>query len=117
MSRLVIEDATYRAVSYFNDGNTSAMSMLCELKLTPGHFTIGGLHKADDMRIYFAKRKRLKRVYDSICSLSKPLTRFYHELAILPQWGRPFCQPCGAKWHRRLFFYLGYQHLNGKFLL
>lgn len=56
VSRLVIEDA----VSYFNDGSTSIKSMLCELKLVPGHFTIAGLHKADDIRIYFAKRKSLQ---------------------------------------------------------
>ena len=52
VSRLVIEDATYSAVSYFNDDNTSAMSMLCELKLTPGHFTVGGLYKANDIPIH-----------------------------------------------------------------
>ena len=57
VSRLVIKDATYSAVSYFNDGTTSVQSMLCELKLTPGHFTVGGLYKADDLRIYFARRK------------------------------------------------------------
>ena len=56
----VIDDGRYSAASYFNDGNTSVQSMLCELKLTPGHFTGGGLHKADDMRIYFAKRKSLQ---------------------------------------------------------
>ena len=60
VSRLVIEDATYSAVSYFNDGSTSIKSMLCELKLVPGHFTIADLHKADDIRIYFAKRKSLQ---------------------------------------------------------
>ena len=35
---------------------------------------------------------RLKRVYDSInfavCYLTRPLTRSYHEWAILPQWGK-----------------------------
>ena len=58
----VIDDATYSAVSYFNDdGNTSVQSMQCELKLAPSHFTGGGLHKADDMRIYFARCKSLQK--------------------------------------------------------
>ena len=39
------------------------------------------------------------------------LTMSYHEWAILPQWVGPFYPPHGAKWPRRLLFYIGYNHL------
>ena len=60
VSRLVIEDATYSAVSYFNDGSASVISVFSELKLVPGHYTTSGLLKGDNTRIYYARRKNLE---------------------------------------------------------
>ena len=61
VSRLAIEDATYSAVSYFNDGNASVIRVFGELKVVPGHYTTSGLVKGDNTRIYYARRKSLDR--------------------------------------------------------
>ena len=61
VSRLAIEDATYRAVSYFSDGSASIIRVFRELKVVPGHYTTSGLLKGDNTRIYYARRKSLDR--------------------------------------------------------
>ena len=52
MERDVIEEATYSAVSHFNDGRQSVLKLFQKLKIEPGAFTRELCFQQDQRRIF-----------------------------------------------------------------
>ena len=54
---MVIKDATWAAISYFNHGSSSIIDVMHELGLEPGLFTANACRKHDTSRIQHSQHK------------------------------------------------------------